>query len=322
MTHITERLVDAIRYAMPLHDAPRKGTDIPYMSHILAVLAIVLEHGGDEDEAIAAVLHDAGEDAGGQARVDDIRARFGDRVADIVLGCSDTLEQPKPEWRARKEAYLAHLPKADRSTLLVSAADKLHNLRAIEQDYRQLGDDLWTRFTGGKDGTLWYYLELAHVYWERMPGALADEVMGLAIRLYDLSFTNGLPRPRLSGAKVPNRRKTEENDAIDFGWDEGFLSDGRPWRAEAWAQDQVTSVTFYFPVRGLEHFEKGDFVDLLERESLLTYRHERRYVHPVPAYDTGGNPNWAVHVVIADDSQGYAEDHLSLKPYPRRPGER
>ncbi|HRI43150.1 MAG TPA: HD domain-containing protein [Fimbriimonadaceae bacterium] len=319
MTHITDRLTDSIRYAMEIHHGARKGTDIPYMSHLLAVLAIVLEHGGDEDEAVAAVLHDAGEDAGGQERIDDIRARFGDRVADIVLGCSDTLAEPKPAWRARKEAYLAHLPEADRSTILVSAADKLHNLRAIEQDYRQLGDDLWARFKGGKDGTLWYYLELSHIYRERMPGPLAEEVMRVAFRLYDLSFTNGLPRPDRSNAKIPNRVKTPENDSIDFGWDEGILSDGRPWRAEAWAKDQLTCITFFFPLRGLETLDRDDFIQLLERENLLTYADERRFVTPMPAVDVSGHPLWGVHVVVADESDTYVEDHLSLKPYPGRP---
>lgn len=318
MKQLESKIVEAIEYAAAIHVGYRKGTDIPVMSHLLAVLAIVLEHGGDEDEAVAAVLHDAGEDAGGQARIDDIRAKFGDRVADIVLGCSDTLVEPKPAWRSRKEAYIAHLPEVDPSALLVSAADKLHNLRAIEQDYRQLGDDLWTRFKGGKEGTLWYYLELAHIYYRRMPGPLAEEVMRVALRVYDLSFMNGLPRPDRSSAKVPNREKTRENDSIDIGWDEGRLSDGRPWRAEAWAGDQVTGATFYFPMRGLESLGREDFLELLDRENLVDFVGAERYLQPVPHVDASGNPVWAVHVVVADDSAVYVEDELKLLPYPGR----
>lgn len=151
---------EALTQAAQLHRRQmRKGTEIPYISHIMAVASIVLEHGGGEEEAIAALLHDAVEDQGGQPVLDWIRRRFGSNVADIVQGCTDAYVEPKPEWRKRKEDYLAHLrdPATSASNRLVSAADKLHNATAILHDYRLLGDALWTRFSGGREGTLWYY---------------------------------------------------------------------------------------------------------------------------------------------------------------------
>jgi len=153
-----EKLEQALPYASRLHrDQVRKGTSTPYITHLLAVASIVGENGGTEDEVVAALLHDAPEDQGGEARLEEIRARFGDRVAEIVDGCTDTYETPKPPWRERKERYLAHLGDASGSVRLVSSADKLHNARAVLSDYRLLGEDLWTRFNGGKEGTLWYY---------------------------------------------------------------------------------------------------------------------------------------------------------------------
>ena len=119
--------------------------------------SIVGENGGTEDEVVAALLHDAPEDQGGEATLREIRARFGDEVAEIVDGCTDTYEDPKPLWRERKERYLAHLASASDSVRLVSSADKLHNARTVLSDYRLLGEDLWTRFNGKKEGTLWYY---------------------------------------------------------------------------------------------------------------------------------------------------------------------
>jgi (p)ppGpp synthase/HD superfamily hydrolase len=153
-----ETFENALEYAARLHrDQRRKGTNIPYITHLLAVASIVGENGGTEDEVIAALLHDGPEDQGGLPTLEDIRGRFGDRVAEIVDGCTDTYEVPKPPWRERKERYLAHLADAPNSVRLVSSADKLHNARAVLSDYRILGEDLWTRFNGGKEGTLWYY---------------------------------------------------------------------------------------------------------------------------------------------------------------------
>ncbi len=152
------RFQHALTLAVGLHDGqPRKGTSIPYISHLLGVASLVLDNGGDEDEAIAALLHDAIEDQGGSETREEIRRRFGDRVVEIVDGCSDTDSTPKPPWLERKKAYLTHLRNASASVLLVSAADTLHNARAILNDYRELGEPLWERFNGGREGTLWYY---------------------------------------------------------------------------------------------------------------------------------------------------------------------
>ena len=146
-----EKLQRALEYASRLHsDQYRKGTRVPYITPLLAVAAIVGENGGTENEVVAALLHDAPEDQGGLATLEDIRARFGDEVAEIVEGCTDTYDDPKPPWRERKEAYLAHLADASDSVRLVSAADKLHNARTVLSDYRVLGEDLWERFNGGR----------------------------------------------------------------------------------------------------------------------------------------------------------------------------
>ena len=171
------RFDDALTYAARLHRAQvRKGFGIPYITHLLAVAAIVGEHGGTEDEVIAALLHDAVEDQGGQPRLAEIRARFGDAVAAIVWGCTDADTVPKPPWRERKDAYVAHLAAASPSIRLVSSADKLHNARAILLDLRTLGPALWDRFTGGRDGSLWYYRALADAFLRLSPGPLADEL--------------------------------------------------------------------------------------------------------------------------------------------------
>ena len=160
-----EKFEEALLYAARLHrDQTRKGTDTPYVTHLLAVASIVGESGGTEDEVVAALLHDAPEDRGGKERLRDIRERFGDEVAAIVAGCTDTYEDPKPEWRPRKEAYVERMSSAPNSVRLVSAADKLHNARSILADLRSLGDKLWDRFTGDKEGTLWYYRALVEAY--------------------------------------------------------------------------------------------------------------------------------------------------------------
>ncbi len=171
----TEKFEEALVYAARLHrDQTRKGTGVPYVTHLLAVAAIVGENEGTEDEVISALLHDAPEDAGGERRLAEIRDHFGAPVADIVAGCSDTYEDPKPPWRERKEAYLEHLAGAPPSVRLVSAADKLHNARSVLADYRAVGDDLWARFNGGRDGTLWYYRAVADAL--AGDGPVADEL--------------------------------------------------------------------------------------------------------------------------------------------------
>jgi GTP pyrophosphokinase len=180
-----QRFQEALLYANVVHGGQlRKGTHIPYISHVLAVAAIVLEYAGNEDEAIAALLHDAVEDAGGPARLADIRARFGDAVAAIVEGCSDTDEQPKPEWRPRKQKYIDHLKDASPSTRLVSAADKLANVRSIVKDYAVHGPDLWGRFNGGRE-TVWYYRALTAVFRTLGPETIARALEAELARIDD-----------------------------------------------------------------------------------------------------------------------------------------
>lgn len=163
-----EKFEDALVYAARLHgNQERKSTGVPYVTHLLAVAAIVGENGGTEDEVVAALLHDAPEDAGGEARLAEIRARYGDAVADVVAGCSDTYEVPKPPWRRRKEAFVSRIAGAPAPVRLVVAADKLHNARSVLQDYRTVGEDLWDRFNGGRDGTLWYYRAVADALEEK-----------------------------------------------------------------------------------------------------------------------------------------------------------
>lgn len=171
-----ERLADAAALAFTLHaEQLRKGTEIPYVAHLMSVAALVLEHGGDEEQAIAGLLHDAIEDVGAEQEA-VIAERFGPRVARIVRSCTDADTFPKPPWQTRKEAYIAHLAHADRDALLVSAADKLHNARAIVSDLRILGPTMFGRFSGGQDGTLWYYAALADAFCRLLPGALAGEL--------------------------------------------------------------------------------------------------------------------------------------------------
>ena len=162
---LTPRFTEALAYAVDLHKHQRrKGTPIPYVSHLLAVCSLVLEHGGDEDCAIAALLHDAVEDQGGDATRATIQQNFGMQVAAIVDGCTDADEVPKPPWHERKEAYIAHLAHAQPDVLLVSLSDKVHNARAILMDFRSVGDAVWDRFSSGKTGTLWYYRTLVRAF--------------------------------------------------------------------------------------------------------------------------------------------------------------
>jgi (p)ppGpp synthase/HD superfamily hydrolase len=159
------RFLDALTFASHLHRAQtRKHTDIPYVSHLLSVAGLVIEYGGSEDEAIAALLHDAVEDQGGEATLATIHDRFGERVAAIVSACTDSTEQPKPPWRPRKEAYLAHIRTADAGARLVSASDKLHNARAIVSDLRAHGAEVWQRFSASPRDVLWYYRGLVNAF--------------------------------------------------------------------------------------------------------------------------------------------------------------
>jgi len=178
---LSERFDDALAFASRLHRSQtRKGTAIPYISHLMAVSALVIEHGGDEDQAIAALLHDAAEDQGGEAILHEIEHRFGPAVARIVEDCTDAWTEPKPPWRGRKEAYLDKLPSKPKSSLLVSLADKVHNAAAIVEDRETIGEAIWTRFSGGRDGTVWYYDTLGRIFAHEMPGPLAGRLTRLA----------------------------------------------------------------------------------------------------------------------------------------------
>ncbi len=184
---LTSRFEEALTYAARAHwdhirkvdrDGERRPeSEIPYVAHLLAVTSLVLENGGGEDEAIAALLHDAIEDAGGPARRDDIRARFGDEIVRIVEACSDSDGENKAPWEERKRAYIGHLVVSpDPKARLVTACDKLHNARSVLADYRNLGARLWGRFNGGRDGTLWYYRSLADEFARGGPAAVASEI--------------------------------------------------------------------------------------------------------------------------------------------------
>jgi (p)ppGpp synthase/HD superfamily hydrolase len=186
-----DKFENALVYASQLHkDQVRKGTSTPYITHLLAVASIVGENGGTEDEVVSALLHDAPEDQGGEPTLREIRDRFGNEVAEIVDGCTDTYENPKPPWRERKERYLAHLANASDSVRLVSSADKLHNARTVLSDYRLLGEDLWTRFNGKKVGTLWYYRAIVDTL--RGDGPIVEELDRVVT---DLETLSGKPNP-------------------------------------------------------------------------------------------------------------------------------
>ena len=174
---LSSRFDDALAFAVDLHrEQPRKGTGVPYVSHLLSVAALVLENGGSEDQAIAALLHDAVEDQGGKPRAAEIRERFGDLVAEIVDGCTDTDVSPKPPWRLRKEAYVARVRNEPAHVRLVSAADKLHNARTMVTDLRIHGPALWERFNAGRDETLWYLESLVAAFREAGTTPIVEEL--------------------------------------------------------------------------------------------------------------------------------------------------
>ena len=184
VTRLNARFREALLFAAQLHAGQtRKGSGVPYIAHLLGVTSIVLENGGDEDQAIAALLHDAVEDQGGAAISARIRELFGERVAMIVDACSDSDTLPKPPWRDRKEAYLKQLEDEPEEVLLVSAADKLYNARAIVADYRALGEAVWERFSGGKNGSLWYYDALAEIFRRKGPARLSVELEEVVVEM-------------------------------------------------------------------------------------------------------------------------------------------
>jgi len=178
---LTWRFDLALQFASGLHhDQARKGGSVPYIAHLMGVCALVLEAGGDEDQAITALLHDAVEDQGGLVTLETIRHLFGDRVAVAVESCSDsTVSDPtkKLPWRDRKEKYLTQVRSANPDALIVGAADKLHNARAVLTDYRQIGEELWSRFSVPKAEQLWYYAALVEAFKQTAaPRMLVDEL--------------------------------------------------------------------------------------------------------------------------------------------------
>ena len=177
MTSLTERFDEAVRYAREVHAGQsRKGGRAPYVAHLLGVASIVLDDGGTEDEAIAALLHDAAEDHGGRERLADIQARFGDAVAKIVEDCTDSWSTPKEPWAERKQAYVQHARQLPAPSLRVSAADKVHNAYAILRDLRNSGEAVWSRFSATPDDVMAYYEGLVRAYREAGGGRLVDEL--------------------------------------------------------------------------------------------------------------------------------------------------
>jgi (p)ppGpp synthase/HD superfamily hydrolase len=193
---LSRQFEKALVYATRIHGGKlRKKTRIPYIAHILGVTAIAMEYGANETEAIAALLHDAVEDCGGAKRLRDIERKFGKRVARIVEGCTDTDQTPKPPWLKRKRSYVEHVRHAPTPTKLVSASDKLHNVRAILMDYRQEGEKLWSRFGGGKQGALWYYRALVNAFSGRRIQPLVQEINRTLTELESLA-NKGVPVER------------------------------------------------------------------------------------------------------------------------------
>ena len=175
---LSARFRSALDYATGLH-APqvRKGTDVPYITHLLAVCSLVLEDGGDEDQAIAALLHDAIEDQPRDGKtIKEIKRKFGDRVLAIVEACTDAMEHPKRPWIERKREYIARARTHTAEARRVSLADKLHNTRSILTDTRQIGDAVWDRFNATTEDVLWYYRSLVEAYRVEGPNRLLDEL--------------------------------------------------------------------------------------------------------------------------------------------------
>ncbi len=172
-----QRFEQALSLAIQVHaNQRRKDSGAPYIAHVLGVTALVLEDGGSEDEAIAALLHDSAEDQGGEEMLATIRAKFGEKIAAIVDECSDTLEMPKPPWQARKQNHLARLEHASPEAIRVMAADKVYNSRNLLRGLLERGDTIWENFKGGRDGTLWYFKQMHNILNKIHPGYLTNEL--------------------------------------------------------------------------------------------------------------------------------------------------
>ena len=196
-----ERFDKALLFASKMHAGQRrKATNVPYIAHLLGVASLVLEAGGDEDLAIAALLHDVVEDCGGAPLLKQVRRHFGSRVARIVDGCTDSYTDPKPPWRERKEQFLQKLRDTDNDTRLVAAADKLYNARSTVSDYREIGQSIWQRFRGGREGTLWYYRALVDEL-RRAPNRLSKELERVVTELEEMTGLNNRVRATPSQGK-------------------------------------------------------------------------------------------------------------------------
>ena len=188
---LDQRFLEALAYATKLHaQQARKGTRVPYVAHLLGVASIVLAEGGDEDMAIAALLHDAVEDQGGKPTLREIERRFGVRVAKLVDACTDADSVPKPPWKDRKTRYIEAVRHEPADARLISAADKLHNARDILADYRQHGEQVWKRFRGGREGTLWYYRALVEAFRAAGGNRLVNELDRVVSELESLVARN------------------------------------------------------------------------------------------------------------------------------------
>ena len=193
------RFLRAFLFAAEKHKGQtRKASTIPYIAHLMGVASLVLEAGGDEDLVIAALLHDVVEDCGGAPMLKEVRRRFGQRVAKVVEGCTDADTYPKPPWRERKEKYLGHLKTADAETRLVSAADKLNNVRSILSDYRAVGESVWSRFNGGREGTLWYYRTLLDIFLQHKRNRITRDLELAVMELESLAERNAIPGGQIS----------------------------------------------------------------------------------------------------------------------------
>lgn len=185
---LSDRFVKAFAKAFTLHKGQkRKASQTPYIAHLMSVASLVLENGGSEDQAIAALLHDAVEDAGGLETLEEIRVEFGDYVAELVDGCTDSYTQPKADWEPRKIAYLEKLKNASNDILLISLADKVHNARSILLDLHLSGESTWDKFKGKKSGTLWYYQTLAKIFDDAPFPLLKNELRNLVDEMHTLA---------------------------------------------------------------------------------------------------------------------------------------
>ncbi|HEY3973331.1 MAG TPA: HD domain-containing protein [Candidatus Sulfotelmatobacter sp.] len=200
------RFLRAFAFAADKHkDQTRKASTIPYIAHLMGVASLVLEAGGDEDLAIAALLHDVVEDCGGAPMLGEVRRRFGKRVAKIVEDCTDADTYPKPPWRERKEKFIAQLKVSDADTRLVAAADKLNNVRSILSDYRALGESVWSRFKGGREGTLWYYRTLRDIFLEHPRNRITRDLELAVNELDSLALESQAEEKTISGRRTSRR---------------------------------------------------------------------------------------------------------------------